>query len=126
VVTFKHPGRHSDACRQRSVEELERLPRHMRQAEVCERGRAPVRMRVSLDGVSIVDESFPANGIWSDGNSVAVAPLRISPGEHQVRVEIGDSRDADEWTYTTEHTLEFGERDRRVIAFDRVSGFSVY
>lgn len=126
VVTFKHPGRHSEVCRKSSAEALERLPVHMRQAEVCERGRAPVRLRVSLDGARVVDESFAPKGIWSDGSSVAVEALSVAPGEHQVRVEIGDSHDPDEWTFAREETVEFDEQTRRVIAFDRASGFTVH
>jgi hypothetical protein len=98
----------------------------MRQAEVCKRGRAPVRLRVSLDGARVIDETFAAKGIWGDGTSVAVAPISVAPGEHQVRVEIGESHDPEEWTYLREQTLEFDERARRVIAFDRVSGFTVH
>jgi coenzyme F420-reducing hydrogenase delta subunit/Pyruvate/2-oxoacid:ferredoxin oxidoreductase delta subunit len=126
VVTFKHPGQRSEVCRERSAEELERLPVHMRQAKLCERGRAPVRLRVSLDGARVIDESFAPKGIWSDGSSVAVAALSVAPGEHQVRVEIGDSHDPDEWSHSSEQTVEFDERARRVIAFDRVSGFTVH
>ncbi len=125
VVTFKHPGRQSDVCRTRSEEELERLPRHMRQAEVCERGRAPVRLRVSVDGARVVDESFAPEGIWNDGASVAVAPLSVPAGEHLVRVEIGDTHD-DEWAHTSEQSIAFDERARRVIAFDRASGFTLH
>jgi hypothetical protein len=126
VVTFKHPGERSEVCRQRSPQELERLPAHMRQSKVCERDRAPVRLRVSLDGAHVLDGVFAPKGIWHDGSSVAIAPLPVAPGEHLVRVEIGDSHDPDEWSHSSEQTLDFDEQARRVIAFDRSAGFTVH
>jgi coenzyme F420-reducing hydrogenase delta subunit/Pyruvate/2-oxoacid:ferredoxin oxidoreductase delta subunit len=126
VVTFKHPGRRSEVCRTRSAEELERLPVHMRQAEVCERARAPVRLRVSLDGALAIDEVFEPKGLWNDGSSVAVRALPVAAGERRVRVEIGDGPDANEWNHRTEQLVAFDERTRRVVAFDRASGFTLY
>ncbi|MEE9279772.1 MAG: hypothetical protein V3V67_06320 [Myxococcota bacterium] len=57
---------------------------------------------------------------------MAVEHIPVSPGEHTVAIAIGDSADPAEWTYTFEDTLTFGEEARRVVAFDRVSGFSVH
>ncbi len=126
VVTFKHPGERSEVCRERTPEELERLPQHMREAKVCERARAPVRLRVNVDGAHRIAQTYAPSGIWSDGSSVAVVPLRVTPGVHEIRVEIGDSHDPTEWTHVSEQTLEFDESVRRVIAFDRSSGFKVH
>jgi ferredoxin len=126
VVTFKHPGERSEVCRERTPEELAQLPQHMRQAKVCERARAAVRLRVSVDGERRVDHAYSPSGIWSDGSSVAVVPLSLTPGEHAIRVEIGDSHDPDDWSHVSEQTIEFDERFRRVIAFDRASGFKLH
>jgi hypothetical protein len=98
----------------------------MRTEKICDRARASVRMRVLLDGRLVLDSAYPPSGLWSDGNSVAVERIRVVSGEHRVAVEIGDSDDPDEWTHVVEQTLTFGEDARRVITFDRVSGFEVY
>jgi ferredoxin len=123
VVTFKHPGQVSENCRELSEEEIARRPVHMRQEKICDRDRAPVRMRVSIDGGTVVESSFPPKGIWGDGNSVAVERIPVEPGEHRVRVAIGDSLDAEEWSFTDEQTLTFTDSERRVVSFDRVVGF---
>jgi ferredoxin/coenzyme F420-reducing hydrogenase delta subunit len=124
VVTLKHPGKVGENCRELSPEELAQRPVHMRRAQICDRARASVRLRVSVDGVRVIEESVPPTGIWSDGNSIAVERLPVEPGEHRVHVAIGDSADLEEWSYTTEQTLSFEDAARRVVAFDRLSGFT--
>jgi coenzyme F420-reducing hydrogenase delta subunit len=123
VVTFKHPGRTSENCRELSAEEKARQPVHMRQDRICDRARAPVRLRVSVDGERVIDSTHPPMGIWGDGNSIAVEAVPVALGEHEVRVEIGDSTDPDEWTHVAEQAMTFTAETRRVIAFDRLSGF---
>jgi hypothetical protein len=76
--------------------------------------------------VRVVERAYPPKGIWHDGNSVAIEPIAIDPGDHVVRVEIGDSLDPDEWSFATEQELSFASDARRVIAFDRLSGFTAH
>jgi coenzyme F420-reducing hydrogenase delta subunit len=126
VVTFKHPGHVSDECRELSPEEQAARPRHMRRERICARERAPVRLRVTLDGERVVERSYPPSGIWGDGSSIAVEPFAVAPGRHRVRVEIGDEADDDEWNHAMEQELEFGLEARRVVTFDKLVGFGVH
>jgi coenzyme F420-reducing hydrogenase delta subunit/NAD-dependent dihydropyrimidine dehydrogenase PreA subunit len=126
VVTFKHPGRREEHCRELTPEELAARPAHMRLARVCDRARADVRLRVTVDGVRRVERTYEPQGVWNDGNSIGVAALPIDPGRHVVSVEIGDSLDPEEWSFRSEHALEFREDARRVIAFDRLAGFTAH
>jgi len=123
VVTFKHPGEISENCRTRSEEELAKLPVHMRTAKVCDRSRASVRLRVDLDDARVVDAVLEPKGIWNDGNSVAIERVPVEPGEHTVRVAIGDTLDVDIWNHVDEKTVTFETSRRRVVTFDRVVGF---
>jgi ferredoxin len=125
VVTFKHPGQVSERSREVSKEELDKTPVHMRRARVYERERAPVRMQVRVDGRTVVDRTYPAKGLWHDGNSVAVETIAVGPGEHTVDVAIGDTHDPHEWNHRTSRRLEFTSDRRRVVSFDRLSGFMV-
>jgi ferredoxin len=124
VVTFKHPGEVGENCRVLTEEELAQRPAHMRRAEVCDRTRADVRLRVSVDGEQVVSASFPPAGVWKDGNSIAIEHIAVTPGEHRVSVAIGDTIDPEVWSFDVEETVEFESGVRRVLAFDRVSGFS--
>jgi hypothetical protein len=124
-VSFKHPGQVSERSREISKEELERTPVHMRRARVYERERAPVRMRVLVDGRTVIDRIYPAKGLWHDGNSVAVETIAVPAGAHAVDVAIGDTHDPHEWNHQIAQRLDFTSERRRVISFDRLSGFVV-
>lgn len=123
VVSFKHPGQVGEQCRELSEAEKQKLPPHMRQPKVCERGRVDVRMRVTVDGAVVVDKAYPPKGLWHDGNSLAVERIDLSPGEHDVRVAIGDSPDAADFTFVTEKRATFSPRVATVVRFDKLTGF---
>jgi hypothetical protein len=126
VVTFKHPGRREEHCRELSAEERAARPAHMRLERVCDRARADVRLRVRVDGQPRLERAYEPQGIWNDGNSVAVESIPIEPGVHDVQVEIGDSLDPAEWSFATAQHLEFTSDACRVIAFDRLAGFTAH
>jgi coenzyme F420-reducing hydrogenase delta subunit/NAD-dependent dihydropyrimidine dehydrogenase PreA subunit len=124
VVTFKHPGQTSERCRDVTPEEQAKLPPHMRRDRICDRHRPDVRLRVSVDGAVVRESSHPPSGIWGDGNSIAVERIPVSPGAHRVRVEIGDAPEPDVFGFVADDTLEFTRDARRVVAFDRLAGFT--
>jgi hypothetical protein len=124
IVSFKHPGAVSEDCRELSEAELAATPVHMRKAVVCERKRTSVRLLVTVDGETVVRKSVAPGGIWSDGNSVIVEHIPTDLGEHHVTVAIGETPAEDEWNFREERTLRFDDESRRVVLFDRLTGFS--
>ncbi|MBI2390259.1 MAG: hydrogenase iron-sulfur subunit [Deltaproteobacteria bacterium] len=124
VVSFKHPGRTGEHCRRVTEEEKAKMPPHMRRDEICERGRAAVRLRVEVDGQERWRSSYAPQGLRGDGPSIALETLGIQAGEHRVVVSLGDSHDPNEWTFRDERTLRFGDRSRAVVLFDRGTGFT--
>jgi coenzyme F420-reducing hydrogenase delta subunit len=123
VVSFKHPGVISESCRQLSAEELARKPVHLRQPMQCERSRAPVRMRVRIDGGDRLEQSYRPGGLFEDGSSIAVETLSVSPGRHRVVVDLADTQDGT-WTHHEEREVEFRAGRREVLLFDRGGGFT--
>lgn len=124
VVSFKHPGQYVEVGQALSAEELEKLPMHMRpQSMVGDRSRVDVRLRVHVDGALVLEKSYPPRGIWGDGNSMAVEKVPVAAGQHEVRIQLGDSPLADEWSFETQDSIEFEPYINRVILFDRVKGF---
>ncbi len=124
VVSFKHPRRTGEHCRKVTEQEKLAMPPHMRRDEICERGRALVRLRIEVDGVVLRETKHAPKGLRGDGPSVAVETLALSPGTHRVVVSIGDSHDPNEWTHRHERTMTFGDTGRVVVLFDREAGFS--
>ncbi|MFO0570524.1 MAG: hydrogenase iron-sulfur subunit [Polyangiaceae bacterium] len=123
VVSFKHPGQAGENCREPSAEELAKLPPHMRQKRICERHRASVRLRVSVDGSVRWTHTYEPRGIWGDGNSIAIERLPLEPGAHDVTVEIGDSAKPDEFNHVGSRRVTLARGRNAVVLFDKVDGF---
>lgn len=123
VVSFKHPGIAGENCHTLSPEELAALPPHMRREKVCSRERASVRLRLEIDGREVLRRAYAPRGLWGDGNSVAIERLTVPAGSHRVAIRLGETTDADEWTFVDTRDVVFGEDEQRVILFDRGSRF---
>lgn len=124
VVALRHAGRSSERCRKLGEDEKARLPPHMRRDEVCARGRANVRLRVHLDGVVRLERAYPPHGLRGDGNSIALERIAVAAGTHRVAVEIGDTWDPAEWTWSDARDVDLGPNDVGVVRFEKASGFT--
>ena len=124
VVSFNHSGALLEARKLTKEELAKRLP-HMRAQVNVTRERVPVRLRVQVDGQIVFDQSFQPKGLSQDGPSIAVARVPVSPGPHQVRVELADTADPDQWTKQWNESVEFQENRKRVVLFDTKAGFSL-
>ncbi len=89
-LSFKHPGQPVGECRQRTAEELARLPPQLRTPLDCPRERSPVRVRVELDGRVLYDEAFPPAGLRRDGAASGYRRLPIAAGRHDLKVAFND------------------------------------
>ena len=89
-VSLNHAGQRKAACRTRSPEELAKLAPNMRAAEDCPRERAPVRVKVELDGKSVADIVAIPAGLSRDGASVAYRRIPVPAGTHRIRVALAD------------------------------------
>lgn len=73
-------------CRHRTPEELEKLPPHMRQEEVCEGRVLPYRLAVDLDGVATVNQLIHGAGAREDRPLYVFQELVVTPGSHRIAV----------------------------------------
>jgi hypothetical protein len=89
-VSLNHAGQRKAACRTRTPEELAKLAPNMRAAEDCPRERAPVRVKVELDGKSVADIVAIPAGLSRDGASVAYRRIAVPAGTHRIRVALAD------------------------------------
>jgi len=126
VVSFKHPGKAGENCREPTAAELEKLPKHMRQKQICERRRASVRLRVEVDGKEISSRAYEPRGMWGDGNSIAIERFPLAAGAHDVRVELGDGTNPDEFNHSTTRRIEMKTSHNSVLLFDKLTGFVWY
>jgi ferredoxin/coenzyme F420-reducing hydrogenase delta subunit len=125
VVSFSHGGAVREPKKLSPEELAKRLP-HMRAQVNVSRERVPVRLRISLDGQVVYQESFAPKGFSKDGPSIAVARLRVSEGVHQVQVEIADTAEENDWSRRWSGEMHFETNRARVVLFDTKAGFSLH
>ncbi len=124
VVSFEHAGQVGETVQLLSAQEQAELPVHMRRDRIVERRRAPVRLRVRVDGTEVLAETYAPTGVWADGVSTGIATLPVAAGAHRIDLMLGDSLDPDEWRYVDAHDVTFVAGERRVVLFERGRGFA--
>lgn len=85
-LAWRARGERVRNCRHRTPEELEKLPPHMRQEEVCEGRVLPYRLVVALDGVAAVDEVIHGAGAREDRPLYVSRDLPVPPGAHRLAI----------------------------------------
>ena len=85
-------------CRERSDEELERLPAHMRLRVECEGRSARYAVRVLRDGTVLSTDTVTGGGLRGDRSIHMLREYRVAPGVHELTVEVTrtDTADTDE------------------------------
>lgn len=86
-LAWQARGEAVEECRRLTPEELARLPPHMRQEERCEEHGLPYRLRVRLDGASVVDELVRPAGARRDRPLYVYRELVLAPGSHALAVD---------------------------------------
>lgn len=125
-LSFKHPGKVKTECRRRSAEELARLQPQFRTELECPRERSPVRVRVVVDGRTLVDEAYAPAGLSRDGASSAYRRLSIAAGSHALRVQFNDDARVDGFTHERSAQLEVVPGQVVLIDFDPARGGVIF
>jgi hypothetical protein len=75
-----------ERCRQRSQEELARLPAHMRQPLSCEGTTAAYRLSVRDEGRLVVERVVRGGGLRQDRRLYVFEELPLAPGDRRIEV----------------------------------------
>ena len=118
-LSFKHPGKPVGECRERTPEELAKLPPQLRAKVECPRERSPVRAVVELDGKPLYDETFPPAGLKRDGAASGYRRLAIPAGQHKLKVAFNDDVRAKGFGYEGEATVDL--KPGQVVLIDLVA-----
>ncbi|MCA8913326.1 MAG: hypothetical protein KDB82_16630, partial [Planctomycetes bacterium] len=116
-VAFKHAGQ--------PKEEAGEVDSELRQFKGMKTRveRLPVRLRVTVDGEVVLEQSFAPRGVHDDSASVGTVELPMTAGTHRIRIELGDTADPEVWSYEWNSVEEFEDSHRRVVQFDAEHGF---
>jgi hypothetical protein len=118
-LSFKHPGKPVGDCRERTPEELAKIPPQLRNKIECPRERSPVHVVVELDGKPLYDETFAAAGLRRDGAASGYRRLAIPAGQHSLKVAFNDDIRAKGYTYERAATVEL--KPGQVVLIDLVA-----
>jgi len=89
-ISLTHAGSLLVECRQRSPEELAKLPPNMRAQQDCPRERSPIRLEVTLDGQPLLDVTAAPTGLRRDGASTIYRRTELPAGRHRLTARLAD------------------------------------
>ncbi|MBX6366906.1 MAG: hypothetical protein IRZ04_02940 [Rhodospirillales bacterium] len=122
-VSFSHGAPRQAACRERSAEELAKLPPTMRRKMDCPRVRPTVSLELLVDGIPLIAESLPPSGLSKDGPSRIYRTIPVTAGTHTLTARLRDTiRDDGEWDYERTITAELAPAQNFVVDFRADAG----
>ncbi|HEX5802615.1 MAG TPA: hypothetical protein VFY24_06300 [Azospira sp.] len=114
-VSFSHLG--DRACRKRTQEELDKMPRNMRAPLDCPRERSDIKIEVDLDDQPIVRHTLHPTGLYKDGISTMYRRLEVKAGTHKLAVRMQDNMTLEGWRFVKEETITLKPAQVMVIDF---------
>ena len=94
-LSFSHAAQHKMACRERTDEELAKLPKHMHIRKDCPRERADVVVELEMDGKQMFHVVLPPTGLTHDGASSIYRRFPVLAGEHNFVARLKDQAEGD-------------------------------
>lgn len=120
-LSIAHAGERRLACRERSAEELAKLPANMRAAQDCPRERSPLLVELEVDGeVRLRAEAQPA-GSQRDGLATVYRRIAVPAGSHRLVVRLRDRAEGD-FNHVRDETLQLAGGDSVLIDFNAARG----
>ncbi|MGQ0577997.1 MAG: hypothetical protein ACT4PQ_03690 [Betaproteobacteria bacterium] len=121
-LSFSHGAQRLGECRDRSDEELAKLPPNMRIRKVCPRERAPVIVELMLDGARLYRESLPPSGLSRDGSASVYRRFVVPAGTHRLAARLSDNAKG-AYNYYSEQTVTLAPAQILVVEFHGDRGF---
>jgi hypothetical protein len=119
-LSFTHSG--ARVCRDRTPQELAKLPPNMRAPQVCERRRAAVWVALEIDGAPVFSADLPPSGISGSGPSRAYKRFVLPAGAHRLVVKMRDDPTAEELTREDRFEIDLDPAESIAIDFDPTAG----
>lgn len=124
-LSFSHAGARIGECRQRTPQELARLPPNMRAPLVCPRERSPVTVELEIDGERVYRAVLPPSGLQRDLASTVYWRHPIAAGTHRFTARLKDRMTGD-FGYVREVTLDLAPGRVLVIDFNAGQGGFIF
>jgi len=109
----------ADAYR-KSLKKDKKVRMNLKSQATTSRERFPTKMEVFIDGKLIHDKEYQPTGRKRDALAVIYDVLPIVPGTHSIRITMLDSKKEGVKPIIFEETVEFKNRDVKVITYDQI------
>nr|WP_306264505.1 hypothetical protein [Pararhizobium sp. IMCC3301] len=122
-LSFTHSGDSSARCRDRTPEELAKLPPNMRQTQICERRRPAIYVELEVDGAPVYAAESPPSGLAGSGPSRIYERLILPAGSHSLTVRMRDNPQTNGFDYEVARQVDLKPQQSFVIDFRNDVGF---
>jgi hypothetical protein len=119
-LSFSHGAKPVAPCRERTDEELAKLPPNMRVKLECPRERSPVKVEIEMDGKPLYSIVAPPAGIRRDGAPPSTVGS-VAAGKHSFKARLSDSPDG-KFDYTADEVVELAPGRVLLIDFNAGQG----
>jgi len=121
-LSMVHAGELVGECRERTAEELARMPPNMRTPMDCPRERSALTVELDIDGVPAARVLAPPAGLSGDGASAVYRRLTVAAGERLITVRMRDDAGSEGFTHRLERRVALAPAQVLVIDFDADKG----
>jgi hypothetical protein len=120
-LSFSHGAKPIAPCRERTDEELAKLPPNMRVRLDCPRERSAVKVEIEMDGELLYDIVARPAGIRRDGPSTVYRRLPVPAGRHEFKARLSDAPDG-KFGYAAEEVVDLAPGRVLLIDFNAGQG----
>ena len=125
-LSLAHAGQRKGACRERTPEEIAKLPEFQRKSTtVCPRERSDVVVELEMDGKQLYHVVLRPTGLSHSGNSNIYRRIPVKAGVHTLKARLKDHT-GDGFNYTHEETVNLAPGRIMVIDFKSATGGFVF
>ena len=122
ALSIGHAGQPVEECRQRTPEELAKLPPNMRNPMICPRQRSPIEVELFMDEQPLLRESFQPQGLSGDWGVDVYRQFKIPSGQHHLKARLKDSVRVKDFNYVHEADVVLKPAQLLVIGFQPEEG----
>ena len=122
-LAVRHAGEIVGECTAVSGPAYDKMQENMRRPQLCPRERSPLRLLVKLDDATLLDQTFAASGLHSDGVASVYRRFTVPAGRYQLAVFMNDDVSLANNTWELREEVELQPAAVVVVSFK--DGFTV-
>jgi hypothetical protein len=127
-LSFRHAGQRVGECRDRTPEEIAKLPVYQRKGadnKICPRERADLVVELEMDGKQLLHEVLRPTGLAHSSNANIYRRIPVKAGVHTLKARLKD-HPGEDFNYVREETVNLAPGRIMVIDFKAATGGFIF